>query len=90
MRLVYKDSEENIPNFDDIFKEDDEDEEVRLLFNTIIRTLNGIFIICLSFRYFGTYKCHDHGWIVHLWYGKYPVLNSNDSNSDHVSLKTFI
>lgn len=28
VRLVYKDDEENIPNFDDIFR-DDEDEEVR-------------------------------------------------------------
>lgn len=28
VRLVYKDSEENIPNFDDIFKDDEEDEEV--------------------------------------------------------------
>ncbi|KAJ8710983.1 hypothetical protein PYW07_008225 [Mythimna separata] len=27
VRLVYKDSEENIPNFDDIFKDDDDDEE---------------------------------------------------------------
>ncbi|CAH2093381.1 unnamed protein product [Euphydryas editha] len=27
VRLIYKDDEENIPNFDDIFRDDDEDEE---------------------------------------------------------------
>lgn len=26
MKLIYKDEEENIPNFDDIFKDDEEDE----------------------------------------------------------------
>lgn len=28
MRLVYKDNEENIPNFDDIFRDDEEEDEV--------------------------------------------------------------
>lgn len=27
VRLIYKDDEENIPNYDDIFRDDDEDED---------------------------------------------------------------
>lgn len=37
VRLIYKDEEENIPNFDDIFRDDE--EEVSILFTEITHAL---------------------------------------------------
>lgn len=48
VRLVYKDNEENIPNFDDLFRDDDDDENEVCL--TVCTALYNIVLINSSYE----------------------------------------